>query len=207
MNNHSAESFLQDGCGRCDKYRTPACKVHLWTDALVALRGLLLEFDLVEEMKWGFPTYTLKGKNVVMLTAFKNHCSLSFFTGAALSDDDRRLVSPGPNSRYMRLMKFTSAQEVAADRLQAAEFIQQAIHVELEGTIIAEASEPEPIPEELEARLDTDTALREAFDSLTPGRQRSHVLHVSGAKASATRERRVEKCVPKILAGMGFNER
>ncbi len=64
-----------------------------------------------------------------------------------------------------------------------------------------------PVSAELAGRLATDARLRRAFEALTPGRRRSHILHIGGAKQSETRARRVEKCAPVILAGRGFNER
>ena len=60
---------------------------------------------------------------------------------------------------------------------------------------------------ELQARLDADPALAEAFFALTPGRQREYDFHIGGAKQAATRERRLDACVPKILAGKGFRDR
>ena len=36
MNTGSVESYLTDGCGRCDKYQTPECKVVTWAQPLVA---------------------------------------------------------------------------------------------------------------------------------------------------------------------------
>jgi uncharacterized protein YdeI (YjbR/CyaY-like superfamily) len=207
MNNESVDSYLQHGCGRCDKFRTPACKVHLWTDALLELRELLISSGLVETMKWGSPCYTLDGKNVVMLTSLKDCCALSFFKGAALADEEGALVAPGPNSQFMRMLTFTSVGDLKERRPQAVGFVQQAIEAERAGLTVAPRTGTEPMPAELEERLDADPDLRRAFESLTPGRQRSHILHVSGAKQSATREQRVEKCAAKILAGRGFNER
>ena len=63
------------------------------------------------------------------------------------------------------------------------------------------------LPDELLAALDANPALAEAFHALTPGRQKSHALAVSSAKASATRAARVTKLTPLILAGKGANER
>lgn len=207
MNTTSVESYLQDGCGRCERYRTPQCKVLQWTDALVALRELLLESGLQETMKWGCPCYTLEGKNVIMLTSLKDYCALSFFKGAALTDAAGLLRSPGPNSRYARLLAFTTAEEVARLRPQIAGYIEQAIALERAGAKVVTDDGPEPVPEELEERLAADAELRAAFEALTPGRQRSHILYVAGAKQSATRNARVDRCLPKILAGRGFNER
>ncbi len=60
--------------------------------------------------------------------------------------------------------------------------------------------------DELRNRLDGDPELAAAFASLTPGRQREYNFHISGAKQAATRERRIDRCVPKILAGQGLRE-
>lgn len=207
MNRESVDAFLRDGCGRCEHYQTPACKVHLWTEPLKALRALLLETELVEEMKWGAPCYTLDGANVLMLSARKANCQISFFKGAALDDPEGALVPPGPNSRYARLLIFESLDEVQAQRPRIERFVQRAIALERAGVEVVVDDAPEPMPAELEARLESDPDLLLAFESLTPGRRRSHILYVSGAKQSGTRERRADRCAPKILAGKGFNER
>jgi len=60
--------------------------------------------------------------------------------------------------------------------------------------------------EEFQKRLKENAALKKAFEALTPGRQRGYLLYFSGAKQSATREARVEKCVPQILKGKGLDD-
>jgi uncharacterized protein YdeI (YjbR/CyaY-like superfamily) len=207
MNNTSVDAYLEDGCGRCEHYKTPQCKVHRWTEALVALRAVLLESGLTEEMKWGSPCYTLNGKNVVMLSSFKGYCALSFFKGALLADERGVLAPPGPNSQAARLFKFASAEQVRAHRQLAARYIEEAIEVAKAGAKVTFGQSPEPVPAELQARLDAAPPLKAAFDALSPGRRRSYILHVSGAKQSKTREARAERCIPKILEGKGFNER
>lgn len=207
MNNTSVDSYLREGCGRCEHFQKPSCKVHLWTKALEALRELALASGLREEMKWGSPCYTLGGKNVVMITAFRERCGLSFFKGSALVDDEGALEAVGPNSRVARWLAFRSHDEVLARRALAARLIEQAIALERAGGRVASVVEPEPVPVELAQRLEVDPDLRRAFEALTPGRRRSHILHVSGAKQSETRARRVERCAEDILLGRGFNER
>jgi len=65
---------------------------------------------------------------------------------------------------------------------------------------------PEPIPEELQNKLDEIPALKTAFNALTPGRQRGYILYFSAAKQSKTRASRVEKCMQQILKGKGLND-
>ncbi len=207
MNTGSIDSYLEDGCGRCDKYQTPDCKVHQWHDILVELRAMLDDSVLEGQLKWGSPCYSLGGKNVVMLAAFKDYCSINFLKGAGLDDPHGILEKQGPNTRFARLVRFRSAEDLAERREATLDFIRQAIELERSGVEIEPEGSPEPMPEELEDRLAVDPDLQTAFDELTPGRQRSHILYVGGAKQSSTRVDRAERCVPKILAGKGYNER
>jgi uncharacterized protein YdeI (YjbR/CyaY-like superfamily) len=207
MNTESVESYLRDGCGRCSHFRLPTCKVHRWTDILEALRALVRATSLREEMKWGSPCYTHEGKNVIMLVSLKAYCALQFFRGAELADPTNLLEAPGPNSRSGRLLKFRSLAEFDMHRAEAVAFVAQAIALAEAGAARPAPVAADPIPDELARRLADDPTLDQAFHALTPGRRRSHLLHIAGAKQPQTRERRVEGCVPAILAGRGHQER
>ncbi|MEZ4317765.1 MAG: YdeI/OmpD-associated family protein [Myxococcota bacterium] len=204
MITRDVETYLAEGCGRCELFQTPQCKVHLWTDALQELRGLLNASELTEEMKWGSPCYTLDGKNVVILASFKDNYALSFFKGILLPEADA-LEKPGPNTHAGRVLRFRSVGEVHEKRELVARLIEQAIAVERSGAQVEAPARSEEMPEELMEVL-SDPVVADAWDALTPGRQRSYVLHVSGAKQSATRASRAEKSIPKILSGKGFHE-
>ncbi len=217
MNRESVDSYLEDGCGRCDDYKTPNCKVHLWTKTLVTLRALLREesWRLHEAMKWGSPTYAItagptstggEGRNVLQIVSFRDHCALSFFQGAALADPEGLLESPGPNSRYVRFARFRTVADITAREAPLRALVAAAVAFAEAGGKV----DPAPVadlPAELVALLDGDPALATAFEALTPGRRRSHGIHVGGAKQEATRQRRAEACIPDILAGRGFRER
>lgn len=205
-NNTSVESYLAEGCGRCERFQTPECKVHTWAEVLVALRELLGQTELSETMKWGSPCYTLGGKNVVSLSALNDAALLSFFKGAILPDPESLLEKPGPNSRHARYLKFVSLEDLEEHRDPTLALLAAAIEAQRQGKRV-EGKPQEAMPAELQAALDADEALAAAFAALTPGRRRSHVLHVSGAKQSKTRVKRAERCAEKIFAGKGFNER
>jgi len=203
----SVDAFLNDGCGRCDKYATPDCKVLLWPRPLVALRALVRGAGLEETLKWGSPCYTADGRNVVMVVAFKDYCGLEFFRGAELSDPQGLLQAHGEHSRSGRGLRFTSEQEVRARRGEIERLLGEAIALERAGKKPRAAPAVEALPEELAELLASRPAVAKAFEALTPGRRRSHALHVGGAKQSATRASRAEKCAEVILQGRGFNER
>ena len=69
------------------------------------------------------------------------------------------------------------------------------------------AAELVELPVELTQMLKKDRKLAKAFHALTPGRQRGYVMHFAAAKQAQTRTSRIEKCIPKILAGVGMNDR
>ena len=149
-----------------------------WDEEIAQMRRLLAGSPMKEERKWGKPTYTVDGGNVVILQGFKDSFALGFFQGALLKDPKKLLVRLG-QVQAGRVMKFTSAKETA-------DF---------------------PVPEELTARFGKDARFKRAFEALTPGRQRSWLHHFGGAKQSATRAARIDKAAPAILAGRGFLEK
>ncbi|SDQ74739.1 YdeI/OmpD-associated family protein [Flagellimonas zhangzhouensis] len=200
--------YLSDGCGRCSLYSTPECKVHTWQEELKYLRRLVLDCGLDEELKWSVPCYTYNGHTLVMVVAFKESATLSFFKGALLRDEHGILMKPGKNSQASRVVRFTSVDEIAKleDVLKA--YIFEAIEVDKAGLKIKKKATSEyEMPEELQQKLDEDSDFKMAFEALTPGRQRGYMLFISQAKQSQTRSNRIEKCIPNIYKGKGYNER
>jgi len=177
-----------------------------WQSEIAELRALLLACGLDEELKWGKPCFTLRGSNVAIIQPFKQHCALMFFKGVLLEDTHGLLRSQGANTRSAMRLEFTS--EATVDEAAVRSYVEQAIAVEESGLEVdlEESSEPE-LPDELTQALRNDPELAQAFRGLTPGRRRGYVLHFAGAKQSKTRSARIERCVPKILAGKGMNDR
>jgi uncharacterized protein YdeI (YjbR/CyaY-like superfamily) len=207
INNTSVDSYLTDGCGRCERFQTPACKVHQYPGALAALRAIVLASGLTEEMKWGSPAYTLDDELVLMLGTYNACCFISFMRGALLDAPDGVLERVGPNTHASRLFTFTAEAQVTAQRDLVARLVADSIALHKAGTKVPPRASPEPMPEELQDMLDTNADVAEAYQALTPGRRRSYILHVSGAKQSKTRRSRAEASIAKILLGKGFNER
>lgn len=205
--NPKIDNYLAEGCGRCPLGGTPECKVHDWQEELVQLRRIVLDCGLTEALKWSVPCYTFQQKNILLVSAFKEFCALSFFKGVLLKDTEDILSKPGENSQSSRLLRFTNVQEVIAQEPIIKAYIHEAIEVEKAGLKVKFKKNPEPIPEELQQKLDENPALKTAFEALTPGRQRGYILYFSGAKQSKTRAARVEKYTQKILEGKGFHDR
>jgi uncharacterized protein YdeI (YjbR/CyaY-like superfamily) len=204
--NPKVDLFLLDGCGRCKLYQTPQCKVHKWPEELNTMRGLILQFGLEEEIKWGFPCYTLKGKNILMLAPFKDNCSISFFKGALLKENPI-LEKSGENSNTFRLIRFQGIEKIFKEKETIQKIIQEAIEIEKSGKKLPKTDYSAiELPEELENAFEDDHIFKTAFKSLTPGRQRGYILHFSQPKQTQTRINRIEKCKSAILNGKGLNE-
>lgn len=177
-----------------------------WQGEIQKLRSLLLECGLEEDIKWGKPCFMFEGKNVAIIQPFKEHCALMFFKGSLFDDTHGLLRSQGENTQSALRLEFTREAEITKTVLKS--YVKQAIGVEKAGLEVDFKAKRElELPEELTQSLKKDRKLAKAFHALTPGRQRSYVLHITGAKQSATRIARIEKCVPQILAGRGMNER
>lgn len=178
-----------------------------WVAETAYLRELLLTFPLVETFKWKAACYTYAGSNVAMIFRLKDSCGVSFFRGALFDDPDERLEKPGPNSQSARYFKVHSLKEAQAGAPHLETFIKEAIRRHADGdTVDFKAKQALIYPDALTEAFQTDAELKEAFKALTPGRQRSWVMHIVAAKQEATRVNRIAKGRGKILAGKGQSE-
>lgn len=183
-------------------------KAKVWQSELELLRSILLDCDLIEELKWGKPAYTHDGSNVVVIMPLKKTCALLFMKGALLEDPNSLLIQPGENSQSARQMRFTSEAEIIKLKATLKRYVKQAIAVEKSGVKVKFKQSSDLVyPREFQDKLDKKPALRRAFQALTPGRQRQYHIYFTGAKQAATRAARVEKAIPLILDGMGLNDR
>jgi uncharacterized protein YdeI (YjbR/CyaY-like superfamily) len=177
-----------------------------WRAEIAALKTILSGFDLREECKWGKPCYTLDGANVVIIQGFKEYVALGFFQGALLKDPKRLLVQLG-QVQAARVMKFTSAKEIASKAATIKAYVREAVAAAKAGLKVETKPRELPVPAELEQKFRADPRFKRAFEALTPGRRRGYLFHFTGAKQSATRTARIEKAMPAIFEGRGFLER
>ena len=178
-----------------------------WEAEIAEMRLVLCGFAMKEECKWGKPTYTVDGKNVVIMQGFKEYFGLGFFQGALLKDPKKVLVQLG-QVHAGRVMKFTSAKDITAKAATIKAYVREAIAVEKAGLRMKPKKTSDvPVPEELRELFRRDSRFKRAFEALTPGRQRSYLYHFAAAKQSATRVARIERAMPAIFDGRGFLER
>jgi len=178
-----------------------------WRPALQELRTIVLACELTEELKWRIPCYTHGGANIVLISALKQCCTLSFTKGALLKDPRKILEKPGKNTRAARLIRFTSVSEITQIKSDLISYVQEAIQLEESGLKVDLNKESQlDLPQELQDKFDESPLLQAAFEALTPGRQRGYLLFFSSAKQSATRSNRIEKYRQRIHDGKGMND-
>ncbi len=199
--------YFASGCGRCERFATPDCATRRWADGLQQLRRLCLDMPLVETVKWGHPCYMHAGRNIAVLGAFRDDLRISFFNAALLKDPQGVLERQGPNTRHPDMIRFTDNAGVGAMAATLQAYLHEAMGYAGAGIRPPRDAQALELPDELLEALEADTALAEAFHALTPGRQRSHVIHLMAAKKSETRVARILAARDRILTGKGAQER
>lgn len=178
-----------------------------WKAEYKKLREIALGTQLIEELKWGCPCYTDAKRNIVLIHGFKEYCALLFFKGALMKDPGELLIQQTENVQSARQMRFTDLTTIESHAAVIEAYIREAVEIENAGLkVVLKETKEFPMPEEFRLRLESSLELKEAFENLTPGRQRGYLLHFAQPKQAATRESRIDKSVPMILAGKGLKD-
>jgi uncharacterized protein YdeI (YjbR/CyaY-like superfamily) len=182
-------------------------KANQWQEEYRKLRMIILDCQLTEELKWGVPCYTFQNKNIVLMHGFKEYCALLFVKGALLKDVQGHLIQQTENVQAARQIRFTNVREIVELQSLLKAYICEAIEVEKSGLKLNYKKTAEfNYPEEFINKLEEVPGLQDAFEALTPGRQRAYLLYFSAPKQSKTRESRIEKYMQQILNGKGLND-
>ncbi len=139
----------------------------------------------------------------VCLGAFKHHFGIWFFNGVFLKDDCNLLEQAQETTKALRKMRFESSNEINKDAVLS--YVKEAINNQKEGKEILPDKKGKTaiIPKELLGYLQTDQAMKLAFNALTPGKQREYCEYIESAKRETTKVTRLEKIKPMILKGVG----
>mgnify|MGYP001545757629 CR=1 FL=1 len=182
-------------------------KATQWQKEYEKLRTIVLDCGLTEELKWGCPCYTFENRNIVLIHGFKEYCAFLFFKGALLNDSNDILIQQTENVQSARQIRFTNIKEIVKQEKILKAYIYEAIEAERAGLKVKmKKTSDYKVPEEFQKKLNKSTALKKAFDALTPGRQRAYLYYFSQPKQSKTREARIEKYTKHILNGKGLND-
>lgn len=201
------DDYFSKGCGRCDRFETPECSTQKWHKGLAELRRICQKAKLSENVKWGHPCYMHQDRNIALLGAFRGDFRITFFNPSLMKDPEGVLEKTGPNGQHPSMIRFAKDSDVKRLEKTIQAYLLEAIGYANAGIKPAKVKVAIELPLELSEALDADPELAEAFHDLTPGRQRSYVINLNGAKKSETRRNRIEKFRDKIIARKGAMER
>lgn len=178
-----------------------------FSEALSILRDIINSTELEENIKWNSPVYSLNGKNVIGLGAFKNHFGIWFFNGVFLKDEKNLLEQVQEKTKGLRQMRFNSKEDI--DKNAVLYYVKEAIENQKLGKELKPAKQSKKVilPAELKSLLKENSSIFDAFNQLSPGKQREYAEYIETAKRLETKQSRLEKIEPMILKGIGLNEK
>jgi uncharacterized protein YdeI (YjbR/CyaY-like superfamily) len=180
-------------------------KINSWEVELQLLQAIIAKTELVETTKWGGIVYTLKGKNILGIGGFKNYFTIWFFNGVFLKDENNVLVNAQEGvTKALRQWRLTSKEAIVESEI--LKYIEEAIANEKAGKSFKPEKKETIISAFFKNQLNTDAALAAAFIKLAPYKQREWIEYIETAKRIETKQLRMEKLKPKILAGLGLND-
>lgn len=190
-----------------DKIEAYISKHPKWISQLTNLRNVFLDTELDEVVKWGSPTYSLNGKLVAGIAAFKNHYAIWFHQGVFLKDDEKVLVNAQEGkTKALRQWRFEEKDTIAPQLVK--KYVNEAIENCKQGKELkVERKKGVTVPKELQNVFSENKELHNAFKKLTLGKQREYADYISEAKRDATKENRIEKITPMILNGVGLHDK
>jgi len=153
--------------------------------------------DVVEDIKWGAPHFTYKGKLYAGMSCFKAHCAFGFWH-PLMRPNDRSLEGMGQLGKIAALADLPSKAEFAKMAKQARQLADDGVKPPAKPKAVAK---PVVVPPALSAALKKDAKARAAFEAFSPSHRREYADWVAEAKTEETRERMVATTIEQLRAG------
>lgn len=155
--------------------------------------------DVEETMKWSMPHFDYKGP-LAGMAAFKAHCAFGFWKGS--------LVVPGSGEAMGQFGRITKVADLPKDKVLVG-YVKKAAKLNDEGVKVKRPlKHPKkeiPMPADLAAALKKNAKARATFDGFRPSHQREYLEWITGAKAEATRVRRLGTAIDYMSKGKPLN--
>ncbi|WP_130734201.1 YdeI family protein [Flavobacterium sp. J27] len=180
-------------------------KTNQWAEELETLKSIIEKTDLVETTKWGTAVYTHNNKNIIGIGGFKSYFGIWFYNGVFLKDDKNLLINAQEGkTKSLRQMRFQSKAEI--DEKNILTYIKEAIAIEEKGLTIKVEKQTFQ-SDYLENALNANSELKKAFLLFTKYKQNEFIEYIASAKQEKTKQTRLEKITPMILANIGLNDK
>ena len=154
--------------------------------------------DVEETLKWSAPAFTVNGKILLMMAAFKAHAALNFWRGQELRVDQANADAMGQFGKLTKVGDLPPDAEL--DRLIAEA-------AKLTATAPAPRKtkhQPKPAAEmhpDFASELKASPRAKAALESFPPSAQRDYLDWISEAKQDATRAKRIATAIEWLCEG------
>jgi uncharacterized protein YdeI (YjbR/CyaY-like superfamily) len=151
-----------------------------------------------ETLKWSAPGFTLNGKILLMMAAFKQHAALNFWRGQEIGDGNPKAGAMGQFGRLTTMSDLPPDSDLDGLLREAAA---------LAATAPAPRKtkhEPKPAPQmhpDFAAALAKSPKAKAVLDGFPPSAQRDYLEWISEARQDATRAKRIATAVEWLEEG------
>ena len=151
-----------------------------------------------EAIKWGAPGFTVDGKILLIMAAFKQHAALNFWRGQEIGDG-------GPKAGAMgQFGKLTSVDDLPPDAELDLLIREAAVLAKTAPAPRKVKHEPKPEAElhpEFASALDANPTAKAVLDDFPPSAQRDYLEWIADAKQDATRTKRIATAIEWLSEG------
>lgn len=158
--------------------------------------------EVEETLKWGMPAFTLQGRIILMIAAFKRHMTISFWRGKELRGTEAKDEAMGQFGRIATAADLPSDEELARLIGEAVELSRSAPAPRQPRAAHRPAAEPHP---DFLAALEREPEARAAFDAFPPGSRREYAEWIGEAKREETRAKRIATAIAQLREGKNLH--
>ncbi|HSW73113.1 MAG TPA: YdeI/OmpD-associated family protein [Chlamydiales bacterium] len=161
--------------------------------------------EVVEEIKWGFPSFNYKGLFCGM-AAFKEHCTFGFWKGALMKDPEKILENK--DKAMGHLGRITGLEDLPSDKILIS-YLKEAMRLNDEGIKVPKrkpaAKEELEVPVFFIKALKKNSGAYKNFEEFSYSKKKEYVEWITEAKQEATREKRIQTAIEWIQEGKSRN--
>lgn len=162
--------------------------------------------DAEEAMKWSFPHFIYKGKNLCAMASFKQHCTFGFLLEKEMKTMQEITHDIEKNSMFS-LGKITKTEDLPS-KPQLKKAILEAMELTDMGVTMKKAAPSKTemeIPDYFQAALNDNSKALGFFEKASPSFKKEYITWLTEAKTEATRNKRMEQALEWIEEGKGRN--
>ena len=151
-----------------------------------------------ETLKWSAPSFTVDGKILLMMAAFKGHAALNFWRGQELGDGSPKAGAMGQFGRLASVDDLPRDDELDALIREAAALAKTA---PAPRKVKHEPKPPAELHPEFAAALEASPKARAVLDGFPPSARRDYLDWIADAKQDTTRTKRIATAIEWLSEG------